>query len=146
MPKGVYKRTPEMVLHIKEGIKKYRTPEQRKRLSRLGVLARKSNPDFALLQAKNGLLGAISRWSGHIKELAATRARRWHAENKQARKAHKAVHVALKHGDLKKGTCWCGEHKVDAHHARGYARPLDVEWLCRSHHKQVHTKTQRSVD
>lgn len=31
----------------------------------------------------------------------------------------------------------CGEEKTDKHHADP-AKPLEVVWLCRLHHKQVH--------
>ena len=33
----------------------------------------------------------------------------------------------------------CGSEKVDAHHD-DYLKPLDVRWLCRKHHMQVHRK------
>lgn len=33
----------------------------------------------------------------------------------------------------------CGEVKADAHHD-DYAKPIDVRWLCRRHHKQWHAE------
>jgi hypothetical protein len=35
------------------------------------------------------------------------------------------------------GKLTCGEPRVDAHHD-DYARPLDVRWLCRPHHRLTH--------
>lgn len=44
---------------------------------------------------------------------------------------------ALSSGELVRQPCEiCGE-KADAHHD-DYNKPLDVRWLCRSHHKQHH--------
>ena len=45
---------------------------------------------------------------------------------------------AVKLGELLKGKCEiCGEKKVDAHHT-DYSKPLEVMWLCRPHHAQIH--------
>ena len=33
----------------------------------------------------------------------------------------------------------CGAEKAEAHHD-DYAKPLEVRWLCRSHHRQHHAK------
>jgi len=33
----------------------------------------------------------------------------------------------------------CGAEKVDAHHD-DYAKPLEVRWLCRTHHGEVHRR------
>lgn len=35
----------------------------------------------------------------------------------------------------------CGETKVEAHHD-DYLKPLDVRWLCKRHHAEVHTETE----
>jgi len=67
--------------------------------------------------------------------------------NREYRDAHrlqfrvyKAVGRALKSGALKKGACSaCGAIEVEAHH-EDYSRPLDVTWLCRSHHKRGHSE------
>jgi hypothetical protein len=45
---------------------------------------------------------------------------------------------ALSKGELVRGECEvCGNPKVDGHH-EDYSRPLDVLWLCRRHHRQLH--------
>ncbi|WP_218650451.1 hypothetical protein [Brevundimonas sp. P7753] len=39
-----------------------------------------------------------------------------------------------------KGVCEvCSATRVDAHHD-DYSRPLDVRWLCRAHHMEVHNE------
>lgn len=53
-------------------------------------------------------------------------------------KARFAVSNALRNGRLTKLPCLvCGAEKVEGHHP-DYSRPLDVVWLCQSHHKQAH--------
>lgn len=61
-----------------------------------------------------------------------------------AKKAHRAVRTAVQQGLLQRDACEvCGaRHRedgviVDAHH-ECYSRPLDVTWLCRRHHRQIH--------
>ena len=52
--------------------------------------------------------------------------------------AHLKVYGAIKTGKLKREPCSkCGEAKSQAHH-EDYSRPLDVLWLCASHHKELH--------
>jgi hypothetical protein len=62
---------------------------------------------------------------------------RWKEQFPERRKAQLAVQYALRSGKLKPLPCFsCGE-KAEAHHP-DYDRPLDVVWLCSSHHKQTH--------
>lgn len=54
------------------------------------------------------------------------------------KKVHQKLSYALKTGKIDKGTCSiCGDIKVDGHH-EDYSKPLEVIWLCRKHHKQLH--------
>ena len=51
--------------------------------------------------------------------------------------AHNVLNAAIRDGKIMKLGCFiCGE-KAQAHHP-DYDRPLDVMWLCDSHHKQAH--------
>ena len=51
--------------------------------------------------------------------------------------ARNAVNNALRDGKIQKLPCFiCGEI-AEAHHP-DYSRPLDVMWLCNSHHREVH--------
>lgn len=48
------------------------------------------------------------------------------------------VWEAIRKGLLKKEPCVvCGEIKVHGHHP-DYSKPLEVIWLCHTHHKQLH--------
>lgn len=50
------------------------------------------------------------------------------------------LRYALKIGKIKKMPCEygdCTESKVEAHHA-DYNLPLDVIWLCKKHHTELH--------
>jgi hypothetical protein len=56
------------------------------------------------------------------------------------RKAHNAVAAAVRSGKLKQKPCekpGCGHPDTEAHHP-DYSKPLDVVWLCRAHHEEVH--------
>jgi len=53
-------------------------------------------------------------------------------------KAWAAVAKAIKAGSLVRQPCEiCGAEKTQAHHD-DYAAPLDVRWLCLSHHRLHH--------
>jgi hypothetical protein len=46
---------------------------------------------------------------------------------------------AIKSGKLFKQPCWCcGDEESEAHHP-DYSAPLDVVWLCKKHHREVHS-------
>jgi hypothetical protein len=67
-----------------------------------------------------------------------TRQTNWRRMNLPKYQAHLAVQRALISGALEKQGCEvCGAAKVDAHHDR-YDEPLNVRWLCRSHHVKLH--------
>ncbi|MBX4188447.1 MAG: hypothetical protein KW793_04960 [Candidatus Doudnabacteria bacterium] len=63
---------------------------------------------------------------------------KWFANNPEKKKAHYKVWYAVKVGKLLRKPCEvCGLKKVHAHH-EDYSRPLDVRWLCPSHHQLEH--------
>lgn len=65
---------------------------------------------------------------------------RWKAAHPKETWAHAALRSALKKGLIEKEPCEvCGAHEVDGHHD-DYARPMDVRWFCRRHHKQEHRR------
>ena len=63
----------------------------------------------------------------------------WYAKNRDRLRVREAVKYALKSGKLVKTACHvCGKDNVEGHHP-DYSRPLDVVWLCREHHLQIHS-------
>jgi len=52
-------------------------------------------------------------------------------------KARNAVGNAIRDGKLAKQPCFTCGAAAEAHHP-DYDRPLDVVWLCDTHHKQAH--------
>ncbi len=62
----------------------------------------------------------------------------YYEANKEKYRAYKKVFRAIRSGLLKKEICKiCGKNSVHAHH-EDYSKPLDVVWLCASHHKLRH--------
>lgn len=56
--------------------------------------------------------------------------------------ARRAVTVALRKGLLTRSPCEvCGSGTVQAHHD-DYSIPLNVHWLCRRHHQDLHRPPQ----
>ena len=68
------------------------------------------------------------------------RQRRYREANPVKTAARAAVNRSVRSGALVKKPCEvCGAVKVDAHHD-DYAKPLEVRWLCRRHHIELHAK------
>lgn len=64
----------------------------------------------------------------------------WRERNPEKRAAHILAGNAVRAGRLLKGVCEvCKSKKVEAHH-EDYAKPLEVKWLCRKHHAEIHRK------
>jgi hypothetical protein len=67
---------------------------------------------------------------------------KWKDANKVRRAAQIILGNALKYKTITRQPCWvCGE-KAEAHHP-DYSRPLDVVWLCKKHHKEVHSMSKK---
>lgn len=95
-------------------------------------------------------------YSNYCKECAAIRMREWRLnqskglikpkkvaltpEQKKLRRDVRAItHSALRRGLLKRAPCEiCGtDLNIEAHHD-DYTKPLDIRWLCKSHHDEHH--------
>lgn len=64
---------------------------------------------------------------------------------RKRRKAKEAVKSALRNGSLTRQPCaCCGAEKVEGHHP-DYDAHLDVVWLCKIHHLQVHKEHRENV-
>ena len=62
----------------------------------------------------------------------------WQEKNAIRRAAHVIFGNAIKNGKIMKQPCFVCGKKAEAHHP-DYSRPLDVVWLCPTHHKEVHS-------
>jgi hypothetical protein len=59
--------------------------------------------------------------------------------------ARKAVQQAVKRGDLVRLPCEvCGSPKSAGHHD-DYSKPLEVRWLCRTHHDELHAAERQAI-
>ena len=71
-------------------------------------------------------------------ERASAAKRRYIERNPLKRRAHNLVEHALRDGRLIRNPCEvCGDQATQAHHD-DYSRPLDVRWLCTTHHAEWH--------
>lgn len=60
-----------------------------------------------------------------------------HVRDPLKHRVRNKVYKAVKSGKLIKTSCIvCNNCKVEAHHS-DYSKPLQIEWLCRLHHKQA---------
>ena len=67
---------------------------------------------------------------------------KWKDANKVRRAAQIILNNAIKYKTIERQPCLvCGEH-AEAHHP-DYSRPLDVVWLCKKHHQEVHSMSKQ---
>lgn len=76
-------------------------------------------------------------WYENNKDRAFARTKEYIKNHPEKRKARNMVSNAIRNGKLKRQLCEvCGE-KAHAHH-EDYSKPLDVRWLCPTHHMRLH--------
>lgn len=81
---------------------------------------------------------AAARYLEAHGERVRARVQSWRATHRDRRHAHQAVERAVRSGRLHREPCaCCGDEKAEAHHD-DYTKPLDVVWLCRTHHRARH--------
>lgn len=74
------------------------------------------------------------------KEMAAKYQKKRRRKDPEKDSARRRVSRAVKNGELKRKPCEvCGSFYSQAHH-EDYSKPLDVIWLCRKHHLELHGK------
>ncbi|MER9174608.1 hypothetical protein NKH72_13545 [Mesorhizobium sp. M0955] len=65
---------------------------------------------------------------------------KWRQNHPKQVWAQQCLRSAIKRGLIIQQTCKvCGDSATEAHHA-DYDRPMDVDWLCRKHHKAEHRR------
>lgn len=63
----------------------------------------------------------------------------WRSQNRDITAANRLVARALKDGVLTKQPCTlCGCALATEGHHQDYNRPLDIQWLCKKHHRAWH--------
>ena len=61
-------------------------------------------------------------------------------KHKEKRQANSKFRDFVRRGKIKKLPCEiCGNPKSEGHHI-DYSKPLEVRWLCRKHHHELHRK------
>lgn len=92
--------------------------------------------------AKNreGYRKKAKRYYDNNEEKVKERNSKYYYDNRKKILAKQKVQYALYKGEIKRKPCEvCGEQSSDAHHP-DYDKPLEVIWLCRQHHKLLHSK------
>jgi hypothetical protein len=68
--------------------------------------------------------------------------RRWQAENPAATQAMNKLNYAVRRGAVTRASCCqiagCNATKQIVAHHHDYSKPLDVLWICRKHHRELH--------
>lgn len=86
---------------------------------------------------------AKKKYDSSEKKLACIQRHR--AKHPKKYKARQAVGNAIRDGVLVRGDCEvCGDQKTHGHHD-DYNKPLDVRWLCTTHHAAWH-KENKPID
>jgi hypothetical protein len=57
--------------------------------------------------------------------------------------AREILNWHLKKNKIEKSNCFCGK-KGEAHHP-DYSKPLEVIWLCRPHHSELHRQLKKTL-
>ena len=70
--------------------------------------------------------------------------KKWRELNPDRAKAQSKLRLAVKNGEVIPLLCIICGAKAEAHHP-DYSRPLDVMWLCPSHHKQAHALAKQQT-
>jgi hypothetical protein len=95
-----------------------------------------STPEF--INARNQQGDRNPNWKGGRSFDLTTRRRRWRANNPEKYAAQRLLTHAIKKGVLIPMPCEvCGSEKTEGHHW-DYSKPLDVRWLCKTHHLEAH--------
>lgn len=83
------------------------------------------------------------RLAGWVSPSAKAAKNIWNPQNKLKRIAHRKVAKAIQAGKLiRQPCCICGASKAEAHHDN-YLMPLNVRWLCKMHHDQIHLEINK---
>ena len=88
-------------------------------------------------QRKETAIRSHENWVMKNPEGPTITARNWRKRNPEKYAAHIAVGNAVRDGRIKKSGCEVCGAKAHAHH-EDYSKPLEVKWLCATHHAELH--------
>ena len=76
--------------------------------------------------------GGISKNNYHYKKISKAR-------YPERYKAREKLYSRIRNGIIKRGACEiCSSKNAHAHHD-DYSKPFEVRWLCRKHHRELHS-------
>lgn len=83
---------------------------------------------------------------GACKKCHASSVKRAYWKHKAKHKAMHSANLAVRNGELLKQPCkMCGNVNVRVYHA-DYSKPLDVEWVCFPHYREIVYKRSHPTD
>ena len=128
---AAYRRTPHGREVVRRGTAAYAKTERGKKICRASAAkCAKSDKGRARLRAR---LATPKGRAAQRDRLYRSRAR---YPGRYACRI--ATNHAIRAGELVRGVCEkCGEPDAHAHHD-DYSKPLEVRWLCRQHHEELH--------
>lgn len=69
---------------------------------------------------------------------------RKYAKNNPKHRARTTLNMAIKRGKITRMPCLvCGKLPSEAHH-KDYSKPLEIVWLCKNHHTQIHNRKKEN--
>jgi hypothetical protein len=81
-------------------------------------------------------------WRDANPEAAAEKKRRYTERNREKVNARNTLRRSIAAGKIQREPCdVCGDPQSEGHH-HDYSKPLDVRWLCRKHHGELHHDTE----
>lgn len=85
-------------------------------------------------------------WRGRNREKVYENVRRQYARDREKVNARCNLNYHMKRGHVKRGPCEVDgcECKAHAHHD-DYSKPLEVRWLCRTHHADLHRRMKEDL-
>jgi hypothetical protein len=119
--------------------------ERREFIARRDPERVKVNDRARYLRDKEKRRALMDKWHRENPERSTELKQEWNRRNPEKREAQVAVGHAIRDGRLSKEPCEkCGDSKVQGHHD-DYSKPLDVRWLCPTHHAEHHVQ-QRGLE
>ncbi len=85
------------------------------------------------------------KWASNNKSNCCARVKKYRDKHPEVNVAHNAVKVAIRSGRMVRQQCKVFDcFDIGEAHHEDYDKPLDVEWLCTKHHKQLHMEKKMS--